>query len=45
MNKERRVGRRSVALNLVKLAPENENGNSFNYQSIPVKIIDLLSNF
>lgn len=36
MNKERRVGRRSVALKL-KLTPENENSSSLNYQSIPGK--------
>jgi len=30
MNKERRVGRRSVVQNLVKLTPEYDNGKYFN---------------
>lgn len=31
MNKERRVGRRSVVRNLVKLTPEDDNGTLINY--------------
>lgn len=31
MYHERRFGRRSVALNLVKRPPQNNNGKSFNY--------------
>lgn len=31
MNKERRVGRRSVVRNLVKLTPEYDNGKLLKY--------------